>query len=104
TREAGVVKVADALDMSKGRSRIPFENGQVNIHSLSAAAIEKVAINKGDDRPVRIQIAMSNSSGVFQIDELLKGKMATSGLGEFLEVVGTIGLPEEKRLLQVFRL
>ncbi|MDA8219132.1 MAG: HD domain-containing protein [Dehalococcoidales bacterium] len=104
TLEAGVVKVADALDMSKGRSRIPFENGQVNIHSLSAAAIEKVAIDRGEERPVRIQIDMSNSSGVFQIDELLKGKIASSGLRDLLEVVGTIRSAEEKRLLKVFRL
>ena len=40
TLEAGIVRVADALDMAKGRSRIPFEHGRVSIHSLSAAAIE----------------------------------------------------------------
>jgi metal-dependent HD superfamily phosphatase/phosphodiesterase len=28
TVEAGVLKVADALDMSQGRSRIPFEAGR----------------------------------------------------------------------------
>ena len=41
TLEAGIVRVADALDMAKGRSRIPFERGRVSIHSLSAAAIEE---------------------------------------------------------------
>src|SRR3954451_17350288 len=39
TIEAGIIRVADALDMAKGRSRIPFERGRVSIHSLSAAAI-----------------------------------------------------------------
>jgi metal-dependent HD superfamily phosphatase/phosphodiesterase len=34
TLEAGIVRVADALDMAKGRSRIPFEHGSVSIHSL----------------------------------------------------------------------
>src|SRR6266550_2112341 len=43
TLEAGIVRVADALDMAKGRSRIPFEHGSISIHSLSAAAIEVVA-------------------------------------------------------------
>ena len=52
TIEAGVVKVADALDMTQGRSRIPFEAGQVNIHSVSALAVKAVNIEKGDDRPV----------------------------------------------------
>src|SRR5207302_1358535 len=40
TVEAGVVRVADALDMARGRSRVPFETGHQNIHSLSAYAIE----------------------------------------------------------------
>src|SRR5262245_44874946 len=39
TVEAGVVRVADALDMAQGRSRIPVEGGQYGIHALSAAAI-----------------------------------------------------------------
>src|SRR3954447_26327107 len=31
TLEAGVVRVADALDMEQGRSRVPFEEGRPNI-------------------------------------------------------------------------
>ncbi len=48
TLEAGVVRVADALDMAQGRSRIPVEGGQYGIHALSAAAIDEVRI-----RPAR---------------------------------------------------
>src|SRR5207302_8089789 len=51
TLEAGIVRVADALDMAKGRSRIPFERGRVAIHSLSAAAIDDVTIADGVKRP-----------------------------------------------------
>ncbi|HEV2458482.1 MAG TPA: HD domain-containing protein, partial [Ktedonobacterales bacterium] len=51
TLEAGVVRVADALDMAKGRSRIPFERGSVSIHALSAAAIDRVVISDGEERP-----------------------------------------------------
>ena len=40
TIEAGVLRVADATDMTGGRSRIPFEAGKVNIHSVSAQAVE----------------------------------------------------------------
>ena len=47
TVEAGILRVADALDMAKGRSRIPFERGSVSIHSLSAAAIDEVRIGDG---------------------------------------------------------
>src|SRR6185436_10795001 len=48
TLEAGIVRVADALDMAKGRSRIAFEAGQINIHSISAAAIDHIAIQPGE--------------------------------------------------------
>ena len=79
TLEAGILRVADALDMAKGRSRIPFAAGQVSIHSLSAAAIDKVEIKDGDEKPVLIEITMNNSSGIYQVDGLLKEKLRGSG-------------------------
>src|SRR4029079_15846619 len=72
TLEAGIVRVTDALDMAKGRSRIPFERGPAAIHWLSAAAIEDVTITDGKTHPVRIDIHMNNSSGIYQVDGLLK--------------------------------
>lgn len=104
TVEAGVVRVADALDMTKGRSRIPFEAGQINIHSLSAAAIEKVEIGQGQEKPIRILVTMSNSAGIFQLDDLLKEKLHGSGLEQFVEVEATIEGETEKKLVTVFRL
>jgi metal-dependent HD superfamily phosphatase/phosphodiesterase len=104
TVEAGVVRVADALDMAKGRSRIPFEAGQVNIHSLSAAAIDKVEISRGETKPIRIVVRMTNSAGIFQLDELLKEKLNGSGLEPYVEVEATIEGEAEKKLIQVFRL
>jgi uncharacterized protein len=104
TLEAGVVRVADALDMAEGRSRVPFERGRQNIHSLSAAAIEKVQISAGEARAVRIEIEMNNSAGIFQLDELLATKLRGSGLEEHVEVVARIDAEHEKRLLPVFRI
>ncbi len=75
TVEAGVVGIADALDMTKGRARIPFEAGRVNIHSTSALAIENVRIRKGEQKTVRIEVTMNNASGIFQIQELLEEKI-----------------------------
>ena len=102
--EAGIVRVADALDMAKGRSRIPFEHGRVSIHSLSAAAIEDVTITDGDERPVKIEILMNNSAGIFQVDDLLRPKLRGSGLEPYIEVVARIEEDAEKRLVPVFRL
>jgi uncharacterized protein len=104
TVEAGIVRVADALDLAKGRSRVPFETRRPNIHSLSAAAIDEVTIEPGEDRPVQIEIAMNNSSGIFQVDELLATKLRGSGLEEHVEVVARIEAEHEKRLVPVFRI
>ncbi|MEX1141343.1 MAG: HD domain-containing protein [Thermoleophilaceae bacterium] len=104
TIEAGVVRVADALDLAHGRSRVPFENRRPNIHSLSAAAIDSVEIRPGDERAVTIEIAMNNSAGIFQVDELLATKLRGSGLERHLEVVARIDAEHEKRLVPVFRI
>jgi uncharacterized protein len=104
TLEAGIVRVADALDMAKGRSRIPFEAGQINIHSLSAAAIDKVEISGGETKPINIVVKMTNSAGIFQLDELLKEKLNGSGLEAYVEVEATVAGESEKQLIKVFRL
>jgi metal-dependent HD superfamily phosphatase/phosphodiesterase len=102
--EAGILRVADALDMAKGRSRIPFEKGQVSMHSLSAAAIDAVVIGDGENKPVRIEIVMNNSSGLFQVDGLLKAKLRGSGLEPHVEVIAHIDTADEKRLVPEYRL
>ena len=104
TIEAGIVRVADALDMAEGRSRIPFERGSISIHSLSAAAIDAVEIKDGEARPVLIEILMNNSSGLYQVDGLLKAKLQGSGLEPYVEVVAHIDTEAEKRLVQMYRL
>ena len=104
TVEAGVVRVADALDMTKGRSRIPFEAGAVNIHSISAAAIEQVEIKSGGEKAIHINVRMNNSAGIFQLDELLKEKLHGSGLEKYVEVEATIEGETEKKLVKVFRM
>jgi hypothetical protein len=104
TVEAGVVKVADALDMSRGRSRIGFEAGGVNIHAVSAQAIDSVHSGKGVDKPIRIEIAMSNSAGIFQVDELLKRKLRNSSIAQYVEVLARIEGEAERRLVEVYTL
>ena len=102
--EAGVLRVADALDLAKGRSRIPFERGSVSIHSLSAAAIDEVRISDGETRPVTVEIVMNNSSGIYQVDGLLKAKLRGSGLEPYVDVVARIDTEAEKRLVPAYRL
>ncbi|MBW2592704.1 MAG: HD domain-containing protein [Deltaproteobacteria bacterium] len=103
TVEAGVLKVADTLDMKEGRSRIPFEAGQVNIHSVSAQAVEAVDILKGDSLPLKIVVTLSNSAGIFQVDELLRRKLRNSTLEPYVEVVAKIDGVSERKLIHEHR-
>ncbi len=103
TMEAGVVRIADALDMAKGRSRIPFAAGSASIHSISAAAIEAVHLERGETKPVKLRVEMSNSAGVFQLDQLFRDKLAGSGLEAHVEVEASI-VGDEKTLLREFRI
>ena len=103
TVEAGIVRVADALDMAAGRSRVPFETRRPNIHLISAAAIDAVTIGPAP-KAVQIEIAMNNSSGLFQVDELLATKLRGSGIEEHVEVAARIEAEHEKRLVPVFRI
>ena len=102
TIEAGVLKVADATDMTKGRSRIPFEAGKVNIHSVSAQAVDNVNIIKGEKKPVCIEIKLANSAGIFQVDELLSNKLKYSPLEPFVEVTAKIEGETERRLFDSY--
>jgi metal-dependent HD superfamily phosphatase/phosphodiesterase len=102
TIEAGVLKIADATDMTLGRSRIPFEAGKINIHSVSAQAVDGVNIIKGTKKPVCIEIKLANSAGIFQVDELLKNKLKNSPLTPFVEVTARIEGEVERRLFESY--
>jgi metal-dependent HD superfamily phosphatase/phosphodiesterase len=104
TVEAGIVSIADALDMEAGRARIPFEAGKIDIHAVSALSIEKVEIMEGGKKPITIKITMSNSAGVFQIDELLKPRIENSGLQEYFHVVAEITGEEERKIIDKFEI
>lgn len=104
TVEAAIVMIADALDMEAGRARIPFKSGKIDIHAVSALSIEKVEIVEGGKKPITINIRMSNSAGVFQIDELLKPRIEISGLQNYFHVVAEITGEKETRIIDKFEI
>jgi len=109
TKEAGIVAIADALDMEAGRARIPFQSGKIDIHAVSALSIEKVEVECSDnikdgEKPINIKIKMSNSAGVFQIDELLKPRIVNSGLEQFFHVIAEITGEKENRIIEKFEI
>ncbi len=104
TVEAGIVRVADALDMSQGRSRIPYQAGKIDIHAVSAAAIDRVEILDGTDKPIQINIWMNNIAGIFQVDELLRRKLLGSGIERYVKVSAYLPEGEENRLVKEFEM
>jgi metal-dependent HD superfamily phosphatase/phosphodiesterase len=104
TIEAGIVGIADALDMEAGRARIPFEAGKIDIHAVSALSIEKIEIIEGLKKAITIKITMSNSAGVFQIDELLKPRIEKSGLQKYFHVIAEITGEKESKIIEKFEI
>jgi len=106
TMEAGIVGIADALDMEAGRARIPFKAGKVDIHAVSALSIEKVEVVENPQKKtlITIKITMSNSAGVFQIDELLKPRIVTSGLKQYFHVIAEITGEKERKIIEKFEI
>lgn len=103
TREAGVVRVADALDMERGRSRRPYEAGGRGINTISSRAIKAVSLHQGDERPVNIEIEMTSAAGIYQVDELLNSKVKGSTLEDHIRIVA-VRSEEEDRLIERFEL
>jgi len=102
--EGGSVKVGDGSDMACGRARVPFQKGKKDIHSISALAIDDVVIRRGEEKPVRIQVNMSCSAGIFQIQNVLGGKIRTSGIKEYVEVIGIVNARDKDQIFDKIEL
>ncbi|NJE11250.1 metal-dependent phosphohydrolase [Thermococcus sp. MAR1] len=82
TIEGSLVTIADGCDMEAGRSRLVHKKDKVDIHAVSALAIEKVEIREGnEEQPILIEIWMKHPAGIFQVDEILTKKVKSSLLG-----------------------
>ncbi len=84
--EGAIVAVADGCDMTKGRARMPFDLGKIDIHAVSALSIEDVNIKRGKEMPVEIEVLMSNSAGIFQVEETLVKKLNLTPLKLYMTV------------------
>ncbi|AEK72986.1 predicted metal-dependent phosphohydrolase [Thermococcus sp. 4557] len=79
TIEGSLVTIADGCDMEAGRSRLVHKRDKVDIHAVSALAIERVEIREGDEeQPILIEIWMKHPAGIFQVDEILTKKVKSS--------------------------
>jgi len=101
--EAGIILIADGADMEKGRARIPLllaHDARVgDIHQYSSAAVEKLSISRGTEKPVKIEIQMKSDVGFFQVEEVLFPKLNMSPVKPYIELyAGVIGSALKKYL------
>lgn len=88
--EAGTVMIGDGADCTRGRAQIPVLLSKHpmlgDIHRFSASAITEVRIIRGQRKPVRIEVDMTGSAGLFQVEEVLMGKAKVSPIMNFMEI------------------
>jgi uncharacterized protein len=101
TLEAAIVAVADACDMTKGRARYVFDIGSISIHTVGALSIERVQIGKGRKKPVRIRVDLSNSAGIFPVEEYLVPKVNAGELSDHVEVIVSSSPEESDRDMRI---
>ncbi len=89
--EGKIVAVADGLDMEGGRARIPYKIGKPDIHKYSALAIKEVKILEGFEKPVKVEVYMEESAGVFQVEQVLMPKIKGARFEDYIEVYAIIG-------------
>jgi hypothetical protein len=95
TLEAGILKLADALDMTTGRIR-PL-TAQTAPSSGSAGEgndvpVTEVTIKKGESKLIRVALKMSRPSALAQVEEMLQHRLQGSPLFGLVEVV--VSIPE----------
>lgn len=104
TLEAGIMRMADAIDMGKGRSRITYGRGELNIYSESDLAITNVEILDGKEKPIEIRIHMTNPAGVFQVDDIMSEKLKGSNLEKYITVTAYLMHDGKERLYKEYNL
>ena len=98
--EAGIILIADGCDMTKGRARIPLSINTTprvgDIHKYSANAINRIRIQHGEKKPIKISVEMSADVGFFQIEEVLFAKIDASPAKQYVELYAGVEGEEPK--------
>lgn len=102
TMEASIVGLGDYTDMTQGRAVGILNKGKYNIHTVSASAIERVLITPGHKKPIRITVELSNSAGIFHVEEALVKNLLSGTLKDYVEIIAEVvprGRKTEKKIV-----
>ena len=89
--EASLVKLADALDLAKGRGRLAPSAFEAAGGANAAAGVEEVVIERSKSPPVRIVIRLSQLSGREAVEARLRHGLRGVHLAGVVEVVAELG-------------
>jgi metal-dependent HD superfamily phosphatase/phosphodiesterase len=63
--------------------------GSISIHTIGGVSIERVVLEKGRKKPIRIRVDMVNSAGIFPVEEYLLPKINAGDLAQYCELIVT---------------
>lgn len=87
TLEAAVLRLADALDLAKGRVRLPAHPGR---GPMGAVPVEEVAILRAKDPPVHVVIRLSQAEALGAIEDLLRHRLRGVGLDDQVAILARV--------------
>lgn len=98
--EAGAVMIGDGTDLARGRARIPqlMDNDPAvgDMHRYSASSVNRITVEAGVQKSVRLTIYMENVTGLFQVEEILMTKVKASPIMKHFEVVAHVADQEPR--------
>jgi metal-dependent HD superfamily phosphatase/phosphodiesterase len=87
TLEARVLKLADALDLSKGRARQTSEVSQRPGAVNTLPVVDEVTIQRAKAPPVRVVLRLARADGLPALEAMLQAKLERVPLGGLVEML-----------------
>jgi hypothetical protein len=90
TLEGNILKLADALDLTKGRARLPNDGSRRTSLPNSVPVVEEVSIHRAKSPAVQVIIRLSQSEGLPAVEALLQEKLRRVPLAGLVEVLARV--------------
>lgn len=101
--ESSIICLADGTDITKDRIMRMFDKSGEKLHPVTGKSIDKVAIERGVDKPVIIEVRLNHRSGLALIDDMLGRKLEGSGIKQYVKVMARVKEAGKEKALRVLR-